>query len=110
MNCIRGESAFSKEMLSELIAESEAKCQEQLEAINRVENEIDNSQLILSAVDRECNKLISWAELYDEASFEKKKMIINCLIKRVEVFRDYRLNVEFNFDIGQFFCGLDCVA
>ncbi len=110
VNCIRGESTFSKEMLSALIAESEAKCQEQLEAINRVENEIDNGQLILSAVDKECNKLISWAELYDEASFEKKKMIINCLINRVEVFRDYRLNVEFNFDIGQFFCGLDCVA
>lgn len=29
--------------------------------------------------------IISWAEMYDNASPEAKKMIVNCLIKRVEV-------------------------
>lgn len=43
--------------------------------------------------------VLAWAELYDEASFEKKKMIVNCLIKRVEVFRGYKLKVEFNIDL-----------
>ncbi len=49
-------------------------------------------------------------ELYDEASFEKKKMIVNCLIKRVEVFRGYKLKVEFNIDFEQFMVGIDRVA
>ena len=56
------------------------------------------------------DELISWAELYDEASFEKKKMIVNCLIKRVEVSRGYKLKVEFNIDFEQFMVGLDKVA
>lgn len=55
------------------------------------------------------NELISLAKLYDEASFEKKKMIVNCLIKRIEVSRGYKLKVEFNIDFGQFIVGLDKV-
>ena len=28
-------------------------------------------------------------------------------IKRIDVFRDYKLKIEFNFDIKQFFSGID---
>ena len=45
-----------------------------------------------------------------QSSIEAKKMIVNCLIKRMEVGRDYKLNVEFNFDLSQFFYGLDFSA
>ena len=110
VNCIRGDSAFSKEMLSELINEAETKLSVITDSISKIENEIEESQVILSDISRDFNRLITWAELYDSASFESKKMIVNCLIKRVEVFRDYKLNVEFNFDLSQFVCGLDCVA
>ena len=44
------------------------------------------------------------------ASFEKKKMIVNCLIKRIEVSRGYKLKVEFNIDFEQFMVGIDKVA
>ena len=29
-------------------------------------------------------------------------MIVNCLIKRVEVCRDYKLRIDFNIDLEQF--------
>ena len=53
--------------------------------------------------------LASWAELYETASFEKKKMIVNCLINRVDVYRGYKLHIDFNFDYQQFLEGLDCI-
>lgn len=34
-------------------------------------------------------------------------MIVNSLIQRVNVFKGYRLEIEFNFDLRQFFAGLD---
>lgn len=37
-------------------------------------------------------------------------MIVNSLIKRVEVSRGYKLKVEFNIDFGQFMVGIDKVA
>lgn len=37
-------------------------------------------------------------------------MIVNYLIKRVEVCRGYKLRVEFNIDFEQFMVGLDKVG
>ena len=69
-----------------------------------------NEQQLLNSLTSQYEELISWADLYDHATFEAKKMIVNCMIKRVEVFRDYKLNVEFNFDLNQFLHGLDISA
>ena len=54
--------------------------------------------------------IISWAEMYDSTSMESKKMIVSCLIRRVEVYRDYRLHIDFNIDFEQFSAGLDISA
>ena len=37
-------------------------------------------------------------------------MIVNCLINWVEVYRGYKLKVEFNIDFKQFMAGIDKVA
>lgn len=36
--------------------------------------------------------------------------IVNCLIKRVEVYRDYKLHIDFNIDLEQFILGKDIVT
>lgn len=41
---------------------------------------------------------------------EKKKMVVNALINRIEVFRDYKVKIDFNFDFEQFTQGLDIAA
>ena len=53
------------------------------------------------------DEIISYADLYDSASAEARKMIVNCLIDRVDVFEGYKLKVKFNFHLSQFFYGLD---
>ncbi len=52
---------------------------------------------------------VSWAEFYETASFEKKKMIVNCLINRVDVYRGYKQHIDFSFDDQQFLEGLYCI-
>ncbi len=56
------------------------------------------------------DELVSWAELYEKAEFVQKKMIVNCLIRRVDVYRDYKLKIDFNFDFQQFISGIDTAA
>lgn len=34
-------------------------------------------------------------------------MIVNSMIKRVDVYRDYDLNIELNMNIRQFFLGME---
>ncbi len=48
--------------------------------------------------------------MYDSASTEAKKMIVNCLIKRVDVYRDYKLHIDFNIDFEQFSMGMDIIS
>ena len=38
--------------------------------------------------------------------FLKEKMIVNSIIKRIDVSRNYELNIELNMNIRQFFHGM----
>lgn len=51
-----------------------------------------------------------FSDLYDSASFEAKKMIVNQLIRRVDVYRGYQLNITFNFDLTPYIEGDDTAA
>ena len=45
---------------------------------------------------------VSYAQMYECAEFETKKMIISTLIERIEVSRDYQVQVTFNVTLEQF--------
>ena len=64
----------------------------------------------MASLNAQYDDIISWAELYDTSSIETKKMIVNCLIKRIDVYRDYKLHIDFNIDFEQFSLGLDMEA
>ena len=70
----------------------------------------DEGQAMLDTLNAQYDDIISWADMYDSASIESKKMIVSCLIRRVEVYRDYRLHIDFNIDFEQFSAGLDISA
>ena len=60
---------------------------------------------IREQVARQYDELISYADLYDSANFEAKKMIVNQLIRRVDVYRGYQINISFNFDLTPYIEG-----
>ena len=109
VKAIKGESAFSADTLSGLIADAEKECERLGKLCMEAEKNVTDSEQLLKEVTASYDTLISWAELYDTASFEKKKMIVNCLIRRVDVYRGYKLHIDFNFDYQQFLNGLDCI-
>ena len=61
-------------------------------------------------INAQYDDIISWADIYDSASMESKKMIVSFLIRRVEVYRDDRLHIDFNIDFEQFSVWLDISA
>ncbi len=110
IRCLQGESDFTSAVLSELIAAGEDKCRELNGHCELLETEMKKAETIQNELYEKYDELISWADLYDSTTHEAKKMIVNKMIKRIEVCRDYKLRVEFNFDIQQFMHGLDCVG
>ena len=107
---LRGESAFSQSLLGSLIADAETKCLEVQQQLEAAQAAYDEGQAVLASLNAQYDDIISWADMYDTASIEAKKMIVNCLIKRVEVYRDYKLHIDFNIDFEQFSMGMDIVA
>ena len=107
VKCLEGKSDFTSEMLSGLITEAEASRQTCQAALNAAQEEISQSEQRQRELSRRYDELISWSELYDGATIAQKKMIVNSMIARLDVFRGYDLKVEFAFDIRQFFEGLD---
>ena len=110
INVLRGESTFSKEILSSMVAEAEAKVARLQEQLDEAQKSYEEGQTVLDALNAQYADIISWADMYDSANLEAKKMIVNCLIKRVEVYRDYKLHIDFNIDLEQFVLGLTTIA
>ncbi|MGM9606343.1 MAG: recombinase family protein [Oscillospiraceae bacterium] len=110
IKALRGESAFSKELLGTMVVEAETKCTELQKKFDEAQAAYDEGQAVMASLNAQYDDIISWADMYDTASFEAKKMIVNCLIKRVEVYRDYKLHIDFNIDLEQFSLGMDIVT
>ena len=109
IKALRGESAFPKDLLVSMVSEAEAKCAELQKQFEDAQAAYEEGQAVLHSLEEQYDNVISWADLYDTASLEAKKMIVNCLIRRVEVYRDYKLHIDFNIDFAQFSLGLDIV-
>ena len=107
VKAIKGESSFSKELLSSLISDTEKKCQELQAAFEKAQADYDAGEETLQSLNSQYDEMISWAEMYDSASMEAKKMIVSSLIHRVDVYRGYRVHIDFNIDFAQFSLGLD---
>ena len=108
--CIKGENVFPKETLAEMITAQEEKLRELDALYESSYAETEKTAELMDSVAKQYEELISFADLYDNASFEAKKMIVNQLIRRVDVYRGYQIHVSFNFGLSQYFKGLDKVV
>lgn len=99
---LSGEGRFDAALLNELIAA----CKDE---VARLTGEQDSLKSQLADLEGEATRLqkdydtmISWAHIYANASREQKKMILFQLIHKIEVGRDYKINVQFNISYRQY--------
>ena len=107
---IKGESAFPKDTLAEMIAAQEKKHTELETLCEEASAELERNAELMANVSQLYEELISYTDLYDSASFEAKKMIVSQLIRRVDVYRGYQIHVDFNFDLAQYLENSDELA
>lgn len=107
VKAIRGESSFTTDILGSLISEAEGKCAELQRQLEEAQAAYENGQTVMDRLGAQYDEIITWAEMYETAGIEVKRMIVGYLIKRVEVYRGYKLHIEFNIDFEQFQNGID---
>lgn len=109
IKAVQGKSQMPMEVLSELVNESRDKVIATSERLTKLLNELEQVNAKADEMKSELSRIRKWSEIFDDSDMEVKKMITNYIIKRVNVFKDYQLDIELNLNVKQFLNGLDNV-
>jgi len=99
---IQGTSSWSQDLLNELIVTTK-------DAIEQLDAEIATVQQYMDECDKaekeliaECDRILTWADMYEGSTLEGKKMILWQIIDKVYVGRDYQLDIDLKHTAKQF--------
>lgn len=99
---LTGDSVYSPEDLTEAIKVLKGRIEDGEENLLKLQNEEAEQRRGIEAITPAYNQFKSWADEFDTATLEQKKMIACQLFKRIEVGRDYAISVELNMTYQQF--------
>ena len=100
--CLNGESAFTTDVLTMSINSTKDELNSIQKRLTECEKSLEEKNDVLNKLDYYYTQFTSWADEFDTATMEQKKMIICQLIKEIRVFKDYNIEIEFNISYRQF--------
>ena len=109
LKAIQGKSALPQDVLTEMLEDTRQKVLSTSERITTLTAELNDGNSKIEEMKAEFNRIVSWSKIFDESPMEVKKMICGYIIKKVSVFRDYRIKIEFNINVEQFLNGIDSI-
>lgn len=101
LKCLEGESAFSQEMLARLIAQAEAEvrqAKDEYAALLQSNTDRTTVQQIRGYYD----EFLGWANEFDLATVERKRVILAQLFEKVEVGKGYKITIHVRGTYKQF--------
>lgn len=107
VKAVQGKSAIPMDILSELVEAARSKMLESDAQLTALTTELEESNQRVSAIQADYQNLIRWSDMFDSSDIAVKKMIAGYIIKRVDVYSDYRLHIEFNMNFAQFNLGVE---
>ena len=99
---LTGESIYSSDDLSIALDKLKSGITADEETLEKLKTEDDQKKLLANSVMPAYRQFRSWAEEFEDASLETKKMIACQLFSRVEVGKGYRIKVTMNMTYRQF--------
>ena len=107
LKAVQGKSAFPMDILSELVNNARTQMLDADAHLTELNVELEQSNQRIEAITRDYRRLLEWSQMFDESDMAVKKMIASYIIKRVDVYSDYRLHITFNINFAQFELGLE---
>ena len=109
LKAVQGKSALPMEVLNEVLEETRQRVLDTSRRVTELTLELENENSRVAEMQAEFDRIATWSEIFDSSDIATKKMICGYIIKRVTVYRDYKLDVEFNITVKQFLNGIDSV-
>ena len=102
LKSITGESPLDTDTLQSMLCENKAAIKACEDALVECRRERENEEAKLDYLSSQYKNISDWAEVFDDASIEEKKMILAKIIERIEVDRHYHLTVHFFVTLSDF--------
>ena len=107
MAVIRGESSLPESVLTEMAEEAHRKMMRASDEVSAMNAEMHRTEERAESVRREYHAVLKWSEMFDESDMAVRKMVAGYIIKRINVYSEYRIHIEFNINFEQFNLGLE---
>lgn len=107
LDSIEGTCVFTPEQIKKRMDDVQTTLNDLTQQISVLQEQTETAAEIAGEIQQQHQKLLSWAEMFDSASLQEKKMIASYIIKAVTLTRDYGIQVEFNISEAQYLGGMD---
>ena len=102
MKAMLGEGTFDAEMIQRMMPKYRAKLEASQVRMDELRQQMEESESQSKEDLQQYERMMSWANVFDDACVETKHMIICNLIDRVEVGRGYKISIHFRLTVEQF--------
>jgi len=99
---LTGESAFAPDVLAMAIDNTKAELQKSGDKLAQLNYGLNNSHGAMKKLDFYYDQFRGWAEVFEDANLEQRKMIICQLIKEINVSRGYVMDIVLDLNYEQF--------
>ena len=97
-----GESIYSPEDLKEAITVVKARIADNEERLEKLDSDMNQKKEMVEAILPAYRRFKSWAEEFDTADLDQKKMIACQLFDKIELGKDYNIIMHMNVTYQQF--------
>ena len=102
VKALTGESQLDLSVVNGMLLKLRAQQDKDSAAVEEARAKVEADEKNRKATEAQVEQLLTWAEKYDEASYEAKHLIIAALVDRVEVNKNYEVKVFFKVSAEQF--------
>lgn len=102
VKALTGESQLDLSVVNAMLLKHRAKLDEDSAAVEEAKARLEAEEKNRKSTEAQVGQLLTWAEKYDEASYEAKHLIIAALVDRVEVYKDHDVKIYFKVTAEQF--------
>ena len=102
LRILTGDSIFDRGLLKTMMNENNAALEEAETEYEKAQEEVAKEDDQIKYLETQYHKISDWAEQFDEADSDSKKMILAHLIDRIEICRDYHITIKFFVSLEDF--------
>lgn len=107
LDSIEGTCVFTPEQIKKRMDAVQTTLDGLTQQITVLQEQVNASAELAKELQEQHKKLLSWAEMFDSASPQEKKMVASYIIKAVTLTRNYGIQVEFNISEAQYLGGME---